>query len=135
MPIYAECGGLMYLVKTLVDFKKRRFPMVGIFDCGVNMGNRLARLGYVDARVIKDNILSKRGDRFKAHVFHWSHLTGLAKDPPFAYKLIKRKGDVTLDGLVRKNVLAGYAHFHFASNTRFAVNFINNCRKFKITHG
>jgi cobyrinic acid a,c-diamide synthase len=162
LPIYAECGGLMYLTKTLVDFsakgrsasggKKRKFSMVGIFKCSVSMGNKLHRLGYVNIRVIKDNILSRRGDRNKAHVFHWSRLAGRTKHLSFAYEVIKDKprpfcceerlrskkergkDKIIYDGLVKKNVLAGYAHLHFASNLKFAKNFIKSCRQFKINH-
>lgn len=134
LPIYAECGGLMYLVKTLIDFKKRRFPMVGIFEGTVKMGNRLHRLGYVNIEVIKDNILSHRGDKNKAHVFHWSRLEDIPKNTSFAYKIIKSGKMIAYDGLTKKNVLAGYAHLHFASHTKFAKNFINSCRQFKIDH-
>ncbi|MDO8662747.1 MAG: cobyrinate a,c-diamide synthase [Candidatus Omnitrophota bacterium] len=128
LPIYAECGGLMYLVKNLIDFQKRKFPMVGVFKCSVNMGNRLHRMGYVNVQVIKDNILSNQGDRNRAHLFHWSRLTNIPKNSTFAYRIIKDKDNLFYDGLVTKNVLASYAHLHFASNTDFAKNFINSCR-------
>lgn len=134
LPIYAECGGLMYLVESLMDFKKRRFSMVGIFKCSVKMGDRLRRMGYVNVEVIKDNILGKQGDRNRAHVFHWSRLTNIPKDASFAYKIIKDKENVFYDGLMRRSVLASYAHLHFAANMKFAENFINSCRQFKINH-
>lgn len=132
LPIYAECGGLMYLARALIDFKKRKFPMVGIFKCSVSMGNKLHRLGYVNVRVIKDNILSRPGDKNRAHMFHWSHLGGIPKNQSFAYKIID-KDKIIYDGLVRGNVLAGYTHLHFASNMKFARNLINSCRQFKIS--
>lgn len=134
LPIYAECGGLMYLVEALIDFKKRKFPMVGVFKCAVSMGNRLQRMGYVSLRVIKDNILSRPGDKNRAHVFHWSRLVGRTKHLSFAYEVIKDKDKIIYDGLVKKNVLAGYTHLHFASNVKFAKNFIKSCREFKINH-
>lgn len=131
LPIYAECGGLMYLVDSLMDFKKRKFSMVGVFKCSVSMGDKLRRMGYVNIQVIKDNILSKQGDRNRAHVFHWSRLENVPKNAAFAYKIIKDKDNVFYDGLIRRNVLASYAHLHFAANRRFAKNFINSCRQFK----
>jgi len=130
LPIYAECGGLMYLIKSLMDFKKRKFSMVGVFKCSVSMGDRLHRMGYVNVRVIKDNILGKEGDRIRAHVFHWSRLVNVPKNSSFAYKIIKDKNNVFYDGLMKRNVLASYAHLHFAANKKFARNFINSCRKF-----
>lgn len=124
----------MYLVKSLTDFKKRKFPMVGIFKCRVSMANKLHRLGYLNLRVIKDNILSNQGDRNRAHVFHWSHLEDIPKSLSFAYKIIKDKDNIVYDGLMSKNTLAAYAHLHFASNTNFAKNFIKSCGQFKINH-
>ncbi|MEK7578569.1 MAG: cobyrinate a,c-diamide synthase [Patescibacteria group bacterium] len=128
LPVYAECGGLMYLVKKLVDFKKKSFPMTGIFNCSVNMADKLQALGYVEIEVLRDNILSKKGDRNRAHAFHWSYLAGLPKETKFAYRL-KKNNKVFDDGLIYKNVLAGYTHLHFASNLHFARNFIRSCRE------
>ncbi|MEK7375580.1 MAG: cobyrinate a,c-diamide synthase, partial [Candidatus Margulisiibacteriota bacterium] len=134
LPIYAECGGLMYLVNSLTDFKKKEFPMVGIFKCTVTMGDRLHRMGYVNVEVIKDNILGKKGDKNRAHLFHWSRLVNVPKKSAFAYKIIKDKGRIFYDGLAKWNVLASYAHLHFAANKKFAGNFINSCREFKMNH-
>ena len=134
LPIYAECGGLMYLVDSLTDHEKIKFPMVGIFKCSVSMGDRLHRMGYVNLQVMRDTILGKQGDRNRAHLFHWSRLGNVPKNTSFAYKLEKGKDNVFYDGLMTKNVLASYAHLHFASNRKFARNFINNCRQFKASH-
>lgn len=134
LPVYAECGGLMYLVESLMDFKKRKFSMAGIFKCSVRMGDRLRRMGYVNLEVIRDNILGKKGQRNRAHLFHWSRLTNIPKSASFAYKIVKDR-NIIYDGLIKKNVLAGYAHLHFASNLKFAKNFINSCRRFKVNHG
>ncbi len=134
MPIYAECGGLMYLTEAIIDFEKRRFAMAGVFKCIISMGKKLKQLGYVDLRVVKDNILSARGGKNRAHLFHWSHLTSIPEGASFAYKIVK-DGNIIYDGLIKRNVLAGYAHLHFASDLKFAENFINSCRKFKVSHG
>ncbi|MDP3732788.1 MAG: cobyrinate a,c-diamide synthase [Candidatus Omnitrophota bacterium] len=134
LPIYAECGGLMYLVESILDFKKRRFPMVGIFKCTIGMGEKLNRLGYVNVRIINDNILGRKEDRNKAHIFHWSHLADIPKNASFAYEIIKDKNNIMYDGLIKRSVLAGYAHLHFASNLNFAKNFINRCKEFSASH-
>jgi cobyrinic acid a,c-diamide synthase len=98
------------------------------------MGESLHRMGYVNVQVLKDNILGKRGDRNRAHVFHWSRLTSIPKNSSFAYKIIKDKDNMFYDGLTRRNALAGYAHLHFASNINFAKNFIKSCGEFKINN-
>ena len=131
LPVYAECGGLMYLVKELVDFKNRRFPMVGIFDASVRMADRLRALGYVNIKVSRDNILSDKGVKAKAHLFHWSYLDRLARKENYAYRVNSNKGKIFPDGLVKWNVLASYSHLHFGSDAGFAKNFIRNCSEYK----
>jgi cobyrinic acid a,c-diamide synthase len=135
MPVYAECGGLMYLVDSIIDFKGRKFPMAGIFRCSVRMGERLRRMGYVDIEVIKDNIIGKAGARNRAHLFHWSRLINIPKNTSFAYRIVKDKKDEFYDGLTRGSALASYAHLHFASDRTFAENFIDSCRKYKELNG
>lgn len=125
MPIYAECGGLMYLTEKLIDFKKKSFVMAGVFKCSAVMAKRRQALGYIEIEVLKDNILSKRSDKIRAHTFHWSYLES-NDDLPFAYRVRKNQGEFK-DGLIYKNVLASYAHLHFGSNLNFARNFIKSC--------
>lgn len=127
MPVYAECGGLMYLMKNIVDFRNRNFPMAGIFNFSAKMAKSLAALGYVNIEAIRNNILTDKGDRIRGHVFHWSYLRGEPKKTEFAYRVKKKGRDTISDGLLRWNVLASYAHLHFGSNLRFAKNFIDNC--------
>lgn len=132
LPIYAECGGLMYLLERLIDFKERVFSMVGIFKGSVRMANKLQGLGYVNVESIKDNLLSKKGDKNKAHIFHWSYLVDVPLNSPLAYKIEKPNQNQTVyDGLIKTNVLASYAHLHFASNINFAKNFIKSCQEYK----
>lgn len=131
LPVYAECGGLMYLMEKIINFEKKEFPMLGIFKGNVKMSNKLNALGYVETETIKDNILSKKGDKNKGHVFHWSYLEDLPEDISFAYKILKNNGKYYYDGLTDNNILAAYTHIHFASNINFAKNFIKICEKYK----
>ncbi|MCL5674629.1 MAG: cobyrinate a,c-diamide synthase [Candidatus Omnitrophica bacterium] len=131
MPVYAECGGLMYLMEKLVDFEKRKFKMPGVFKGNVKMSNKLNTLGYVEIKTIKDNILSKKGDKNKGHIFHWSYLDNIPENTMFAYKISKSNGKTFFDGLIKNNVLASYTHLHFASNPEFAKNFIKSCENYK----
>ncbi len=127
LPIYAECGGLMYLVKDIISFEGKSFPMVGVFDCSAVMADKRQALGYIEIEVKKDNILSRKGDKLRAHTFHWSYLKNITRRDSFAYAVSKNKDKAYPDGLVRDNVLAGYAHLHFASNIGLARNFIKSC--------
>jgi len=130
MPIYAECAGLMYLMKKLIDFKEKSFPMTGIFDAWVQMGKRLAGLGYVNIEVRRDNILSVKAGKTRAHLFHWSYIKGLPRRTNFAYKLKKKNRQPIMDGLLKWNVLASYAHLHFAASPKLAKNFIHHCQNY-----
>lgn len=131
IPIYAECGGLMYLVNKIVDFKAKAFPMCGVFDCSAAMANKRQALGYIEIEVKKDNILSRKNDKIRAHTFHWSYLKNVSGKESFAYAVSKSKDKEYSDGLIRDNVLASYAHLHFASNINLARNFIKSCLTYK----
>ena len=129
MPVYAECGGLMYLVKKFIG--KKSFPMAGVFNFSVKMSDRLRVLGYAKIKALRDNILSPKGAGIKAHIFHWSYLERVRGKEKFAYKINKGKDKIFLDGLMKWNVLASYAHIHFGSNAAFAKNFIRSCYEYK----
>lgn len=129
LPIYAECGGLMYLSQEITDLKGRKFTMIGLLNAKIKMGKKRTALGYVNLVTLGDNILSKKGDKIRAHIFHWSHFIQTPRNK-WAYRVNKNGSDVSCDGLIKKNILASYAHLHFASNLKFAKNFIATCEKF-----
>lgn len=134
MPIYAECGGLMYLCEEIEDFAGSRHRMVGLVPAKARMQNRLAALGYVQARVLADNILAPKGEVVRGHVFHWSVLTGFSAPAAPAYALATPAGEHRgEDGFVRGNLLASYLHLHFAGRPALARNFVESCRRFRET--
>ncbi len=129
MPIYAECGGLMYTCKSVADFNGTRYRMAGLFDAEVEMTKKLQAIGYVEAEVVGDNVLSRAGGRTRGHVFHFSKVVN-SREKEFAYSLSKGKGiDGTKDGFLAKNTLASYTHLHFASCPGFARNFVDSCAR------
>lgn len=131
MPIYAECGGLLYLCESITDFDKRLWSGTGIISAQVSMSKSLQGLGYVEARAVQDTILSRKGDILKGHEFHYSTLSSI-NDSHSAYRLNGGKGkDGRLDGYAQDNMLASYVHLHLRSNPIAAVNFLNACAEFK----
>ncbi len=130
LPIYAECGGLMYLMKKIVDFEGREFPMAGIFPGRVRMDKKLRMLGYHMIKSISNTILCKKGDRTKGHVFHWSYLEKIPKDANFAFELEKRRGKLP-DGFLTRNTLASYVHIHFGTSPSWAQHFVSSCLQYK----
>jgi len=128
MPIYAECGGLMYLMKKLVDFDGNEFHMTGIFPGVVKMGKRLRMFGYHHIESISGNILSQKGDKTRGHIFHWSYIEKMPKSMTHVFKVFKngKEERAQFDGFFMGNTLASYVHVHFGSEPSWAECFINS---------
>lgn len=127
IPIYAECGGLMYLGEKLKDLDENIYNMVGIFRGTSEMTSSLKRFGYCDGIAKEDTILSNRGDIIKGHEFHHSEFKS---DEKCAYKMIKKRGDKIVDewdgGYSKGNTLATYLHTHFYNNLDSIIKFIGD---------
>lgn len=134
MPIYAECGGLMYLCRQIVDFDGNAFDTAGIIPGVCKMGKNLQRVGYVTATALKDSIAARKGDQLRGHVFHFSMITK-DEDYPDAYELQgTRQSTPHLEGYSKDNVLASYLHISFEGNPKAADHFIKSCLSYKKTH-
>ena len=128
LPIYAECGGLMYLTKSLHDGKKKH-QMVGLIDAETKMTKKMI-LNYTKGSVSKVCIISNGSQKLRGHEFHYSEITSLPKDAKFAYKLEIGKGIKNgKDGLVLYDTLASYGHLYFDSSN-YAKQFVSNSAKF-----
>ena len=113
LPIYAECGGLMYLGDNLV-IEDKYYPMAGVFPIDFHMRKKPVGHGYSVCQVIGENPFFPQGLRFKAHEFHYSKpLAKPMTELNFAYKVERGKGVFAgKGGLVYKNVLGTYHHVH-----------------------
>lgn len=133
MPIYAECGGFMYLCREIIDFSGRGYPMVNLIPAVCNMEKTLQMVGYVQAKVLTANLFCRQDDILKGHEFHFSKMTyDDEKTFPFAFEFEKmRSGAVYAGGFAAKNILASYLHLHFAGNKPSARRFIGKCLAFK----
>ncbi|MCF6155613.1 MAG: cobyrinate a,c-diamide synthase [Candidatus Brocadia sp.] len=122
--IYGECGGMMYLLEQLIDFKKKTYEMCGILKGMTKMENKRQGLGYITVQAIHDNLLCEKGDRFKAHEFHWSSLH-VPEDTRFAYAISKCNDKKSrFDGLIADRVLGSYTHVHFATDPGLVKHFL-----------
>ncbi|MCR4436337.1 MAG: cobyrinate a,c-diamide synthase [Clostridiales bacterium] len=134
MPAYAECGGLMYLSQSIADKCGGVYGMVGVIPGKSEMTSSLKRFGYVDIEVKEDCVLSKKGGKIRGHEFHYS-VTEVSPGAAACYRVTKnRKNGKPAHwecGFKVNNLLAGYPHLHFWSNTRFAEEFVENCLKYK----
>ncbi|HEX9531268.1 MAG TPA: cobyrinate a,c-diamide synthase [bacterium] len=131
MPVYAECGGMMYLAQTLVDEAGREHPMVGALPLMTRMQPRLAALGYVTLTATTDSVLLRKGETVRGHEFHFSTTTPLG---PVEFGLTSVGGRGLAegkDGICTPNVFASYAHVHFASHPVMAERFVNAAKNYR----
>ena len=125
LPIYAECGGLMYLTKSILSGNKK-YKMIGLFDAETKMTKKM-RLNYTKGKIITKNLISDKLHALQGHEFHYSQLDSIAPDSKFAYSLEIGEGITKhQDGLIQDNTLASYGHLYFDSSN-YAENFVKNC--------
>jgi cobyrinic acid a,c-diamide synthase len=129
MPMYGECGGLMYLTRSISGYKgeKKSRKMVGIVEADTLMTGRLT-LNYTDAEC-NNSIFGKT--HLRGHEFHYSSIENIAKDSRFAYSMRKGKGVTgNQDGfIINDNSLAAYMHLHFA-NRKLPERMVRSCVRF-----
>ncbi|MBI5561890.1 MAG: cobyrinate a,c-diamide synthase [Deltaproteobacteria bacterium] len=128
LPIFAECGGLMYLGEGIEDKKGRAHDMSGVFPWTTRMLDRRASLGYREVEAAKGCPMLPMGGVIRGHEFHYSEMTGRAAG---RIRRVFRLTEGRAEGFVYKNTLATYIHLHFASNPAFAKGFVALCEKWK----
>ncbi len=123
LPVYAECGGLMYLCEG-IKFKGKRHQMVGVLPLEVDVFEKPLGHGYVEVEVSSENPLLPAGLKFWGHEFHYSKVTGV--DEFTCIYNIKHGYGINgkQDGVHYKNVIASYTHVHALTLPEWAVNFI-----------
>jgi cobyrinic acid a,c-diamide synthase len=127
MPIYGECGGLMYLCESVVSKDgDSENKMVGVLPASTQMTGRLQALGYVEGDVVGENSVVEMGQVIRGHEFHYSKMD-CARDARFAYRFRRGKGIIEdKDGLVEHETLGSYLHTHVCS---FPMErFVESCR-------
>lgn len=141
LPAYAECGGLMYLARSLT-WNGERHNMAGVIAGDVVMHKTPQGRGYVRLREtgLGPWPLFDAGGRpgeIPAHEFHYSSIENLEGEPVFAYQVLRGHGfDGNNDGLVHRNLLASYAHLRDVGANRWAarfINFVRSCKKSSVT--
>jgi len=132
-PIYAECGGLMYLADALEDLDGTIHPMVGLLPATVRMRPRRLSLNYTEVTLQADSSLGPSGTVARGHEFHFSSLDPVPASVSRVYRLRRRRGDERHEGYQIGNALLSYVHLHFASNPRIAASFVTACAKARTT--
>ena len=126
-PIYAECGGLMYLSGGLETLDGKRYALVGLLPSWTRMREKKKALGYVEITLKEDSLWGARGDVLRGHEFHYSELIDNPNWKP-VYDVKRRRSDeITLEGFQNGNILASYAHLHYGSRLGAIERFITKC--------
>jgi cobyrinic acid a,c-diamide synthase len=126
-PVYAECGGLMYLAESLQDAEGHTHEMVGVLPARVTMRPPRMSLGYVDVTLTAPTLLGPAGTLARGHVFHFSTLAPVPVTVPRAYTVTAPGADPRAEGYVVARALLSYVHLHFASNPALARGFVDAC--------
>lgn len=132
MPIYAECGGLMYLGKELESTDGNFYEMTGILNGKSVMSKRLQRFGYCVGKSNKDTVLTELGDEVNGHEFHYSDFL---TEEETIYSMEKTLSDGSLKkwsgGYKINNTFGTYLHTHFAGDYKIALNFIKKMEEYR----
>ena len=133
MPVYAECGGFIYLTKGVVSpIGQPEVPdgFVGVFPVMTRMLNRRKALGYREIELAADSVIGRKGMIARGHEFHYSEISEMPAEIERVYRV--RRGSVELgsEGYRVNNCLASYIHLHFGSCPEIGRNFVAGCRDF-----
>jgi cobyrinic acid a,c-diamide synthase len=124
-PVYAECGGMIFLSQQLKTRDGLTYPMAGVLPLEVEMTGKLVGFGYVTLELTQDCLLGAAGTSIRGHSFHYSRIfkqSEIATSYRVEYSL---SGRVEEEGYAVGNVLASYIHLHFRAQPAIARNFVN----------
>ena len=125
MPCLAECGGFLYLHRTLEDMDGAAHPMCGVIGAEAFRTQKLGRFGYVTLSANADTAFFRTGESIRAHEFHYFE----SGDPGAAFAAVKPNGRGWTCMHAQGNLLAGFPHLFFESNPKPVERFLRRCAK------
>ncbi|MFH1862942.1 MAG: cobyrinate a,c-diamide synthase [bacterium] len=131
LPIYAECGGLIYLCRS-ITYLDRTYPMAGVFPLDLQVEAAPQGHGYMEVEVDAVNPFFPVKTRFRGHEFHYSRVKQSHPNVNSIYSVERGKGCFQQrDGLIFKNVLAGFLHLHASGAPQWAKHFVQLAKEHK----
>jgi cobyrinic acid a,c-diamide synthase len=130
MPIYAECGGLMYLVEAIQDSAGVCHPMVGLLPGICRLTDRLQNFGYKEVLSLRASVLGPPGLRTRGHEFHYSVWEGRPQGTSL-YRTRSSHGDEQEEGYSVANLTASYVHLHFDACPQVARSLVDRAADFR----
>ncbi len=131
LPVYAECGGLIYLCNSL-KWNDESFPMTGLFDIDLQMNEKPIGHGYTEIKIDQPNSYFKTGETLRGHEFHYSG-PAVSLDNQLGCMAMSKGAGLgnKRDGLVYKNVIASYTHLHALGTKSWAPSLVRNAREYR----
>ncbi len=131
MPVYAECGGLMYLSESIQGFEGKAYPMVSAVPLKVQMDRKRLTLRYVEIKTTKQTLLGPKGTTARGHEFHYSKIASSRYTGKLLYQGKNSMKESFTEGFENKNLLASYVHLHFRSNPLIPAFFVEDCWNYR----
>jgi cobyrinic acid a,c-diamide synthase len=122
-PVYAECGGLLYLSESLVA-DGVRYPMADVLPLSMEMTDGLVQFGYVTVEFTGDCLLGRKSTVVRGHSFHYSRIASRSEIATCYRVSYSISGKEELEGFQQGNILASYIHLHFRANASIVENFV-----------
>jgi cobyrinic acid a,c-diamide synthase len=133
LPVYAECGGLMYLGESLL-LGGKKYPMTGVFPITFCLEKKPQAHGYTVVEVLRQNPFYPKGTLLKGHEFHYSRVVDCGNKKGMTFSFMMKRGQgirQKLDGVCYKNVLATYTHVHAYGAPEWAEGLIKRAVIYK----
>lgn len=123
-PIYAECGGMLYLSQALTTQDGAVWPMAAALPLRFEMTPRLVDFGYVTVTLTRDTLLGAAGTKLRGHSFHYSRACEPAALPTSYDVQFSLSGKQVQEGFLQQGILATYVHLHFRTHPAVAANLV-----------
>ncbi len=133
MPVYAECGGLMYLSKSIQGFDSKVFPMISALPLKIRMDRKHMTLHYIWIKTRKSTLLGPQGTIARGHEFHFSRIVSNRYYGRSVYRVTTSMNRSFVEGFKHQNLLASYIHLHFKSNSLIPAFFVRSCWNYGLT--
>ena len=131
LPIYAECGGLIYLGRSLT-VGEAIYPMTAVLQADFILEKKPQAHGYTVLETVAENTFLDKGAIIRGHEFHYSRVVDLDHLPPMAYRVTRGGGiNGTGDGLAYKNVLGVYTHLHALATPQWAKGMVKKALEYR----
>lgn len=128
LPAIGECGGLMYLCRS-IEYGGAKRQMVGVFDGEVTMHEKPKALSYVELEAVRSSPIADEGVNLRGHEFHYSSIEGLSGE--LSFRVLRGKGiRDSMDGAICHNAIGMYTHLHYLACPGVPAKFLSECRAY-----